>query len=126
VGKGGAPSGEFGHYVVAAIEAAGYRSPTAFARAAGMQPSVVLRWISGTTEPTAPLLLRAAPHLRVEEADLFAAAFGTEDRPPPKPLPAAFDNLADEYDLADERAKELILEQVRRISEWARWRRERD
>jgi transcriptional regulator with XRE-family HTH domain len=119
------PSAEFAAWLSEALRRAGFRSATALGRASGVDPSIINRWLRQETVPTAAKLIALAPHLRVEEADLFAAAFGTEDRPPPKPLPAAFDNLADEYDLADEDAKALIVEQVRRITEWARWRRER-
>jgi transcriptional regulator with XRE-family HTH domain len=38
-------------------------------------------------------------------------------------IPPAVDNLLSEYRLADDASRELILEQVRRIAEWARWRR---
>lgn len=66
---------QIGEYVRDAIQAAGYRSPTAFARAADLDPSVVLRWIGGKAHPAAETLTRVAPLLKVKAADLIAVAY---------------------------------------------------
>ncbi len=71
----GEPATAFGRYVKAAIKSAGFRSPSAFAREAGMDPSVVLRWISGKAHPSAATLTKVAPLLNVREAELIAVAY---------------------------------------------------
>lgn len=80
----------FGRFLRSAISAAEFRSPTAFARAAGVEPSVVLRWISGKAKPTTRTLAAVAPVLNLSAADLIRAAYPdevTDERPePPKPV----------------------------------------
>lgn len=119
------PAEGFGAYIDEAIRLAGYRSISAFARAAGIDTSVVARWIRGETVPTAANLQKAAPALKMSEADLFAVAFPSGDQPPAFPIPDPIANLLDEYRLAGRPERDAILEQVRRITEWARYRRER-
>lgn len=70
------PAPGFGTYLTAAIERAGYRSPTAFARALEVDPSVVLRWIQGRTQPTPALLVRAVPLLGLPVSDLIEQGLG--------------------------------------------------
>jgi transcriptional regulator with XRE-family HTH domain len=53
----------------------GYRTPTDFARAANISPSVVLRWIAGDTRPLVPLLERAAPYLGAKLSTLVRIAY---------------------------------------------------
>jgi transcriptional regulator with XRE-family HTH domain len=79
----------FGRYVKQAIANAGFRSPTAFARATGRDPSVVLRWISGQTRPEAATLAEVAPTLKVSSAELIRAAYPDlpDYEPPPEPDP---------------------------------------
>ncbi len=116
----------FGRWLGEAIYAAGYRSASAFARTAGLDPSLVNRWIRGEVVPTAANLQKAAPALKVSEADLFAVAFpsGRTD-PPGLPIPDPIADLLAEYRHAAPADRAAILDQVRRISEWARYRRER-
>jgi len=68
------PSG-FPSYIEQAIERAGYSSPTAFAKAAGLQPSVVLRWVGGETRPTAATAQHAAPLLGMTVTEMMEAAY---------------------------------------------------
>ncbi len=85
---GGPP---FGRYLRSAITEAGFRSPTAFARAANVEPSVVLRWISGKAKPTTRTLAAVAPVLKVSPADLVRAAYPdevTDERPEEPPVAA--------------------------------------
>ena len=53
----------FGDYLRDAILAAGFSTPTQFAREVGTDPSVVLRWISGEQRPTISSIERIAPVL---------------------------------------------------------------
>jgi transcriptional regulator with XRE-family HTH domain len=54
-----------------------------------------------------------------------AVAFPSGDQPPAFPIPDPIAELLDEYRLAGRPERDALLEQVRRISEWARYRRER-
>jgi transcriptional regulator with XRE-family HTH domain len=65
----------FGTYLRDAIRAAGYTSPSQFARAVNLDPSVVLRWLNGSQRPTVASLERVAPALRRGIADLVRAAY---------------------------------------------------
>jgi transcriptional regulator with XRE-family HTH domain len=125
VSKAGTPAEGFGAYIDEAIRLAGYPSISAFARAADLDTSVVARWIRGETVPTAANLQKAAPALKMSEADLFAVAFPSGNHPPAFPIPDPIAELLDEYRLAGRPERDALLEQVRRISEWARYRRER-
>lgn len=117
-------AGTFGRWLDAAIVNRGYRSARAFALDAGLDPSLVNRWIRGEVVPTAANLQKAAPALRIPEADLFAAAFPTANAGPPAlPLPDALADVLDELRHAAPADRDAILEQVRRIGEWARYRR---
>lgn len=68
---------QFGMFLLAAMNAAGYPSTTNFARAAGVDPSVVFRWIYGKTAPTTKILAKVAPVLGLTESDLIARAYST-------------------------------------------------
>ena len=52
------PLPAFPEYLRQAIPAMGYRTPTEFARAAGISSSVVSRWLNGVVRPDVPLLER--------------------------------------------------------------------
>jgi transcriptional regulator with XRE-family HTH domain len=65
----------FGVYLRDAILAAGYRTPTQFAREVGTDPSVVLRWISGEQRPTISSIERIAPVLDRSITDMVTAAY---------------------------------------------------
>jgi len=84
----------FGLYLRDAIHAAGFATPTHFARVVGTDPSVVLRWISEEQRPTIRSIERIAPVLgrtineMVEAAypDSLADQAGTQPPPPLHPL----------------------------------------
>ena len=65
----------FPEYLKQAIERMGYATPTDLARAAGVSPSVVLRWLKGETRPLVPLLDRVAPHLGAKLSTLVRIAY---------------------------------------------------
>ncbi|MFI5931699.1 XRE family transcriptional regulator [Actinoplanes sp. NPDC051494] len=79
----------FGGYLKEAIHAARFPTPTHFARTVGMDPSVVLRWISEEQRPTIRSIERIAPALGRSINELVVAAY--PDRiggPAPQPPPA--------------------------------------
>jgi transcriptional regulator with XRE-family HTH domain len=65
----------FGAYLKEAIRAAGFPTPTHFARAAGTDPSVVLRWLSEEQRPTIRSIDRIAPVLGRTINELVVAAY---------------------------------------------------
>src|SRR3954469_17182552 len=65
----------FGAYLKEAIHGAGFPTPTHFARAAGTDPSVVLRWLSGEQRPTIRSIERIAPVLGRGINELVMAAY---------------------------------------------------
>jgi len=65
----------FGDYLRDAIRAAGFATPTQFARAVQTDPSVVLRWLSEDQRPTIRSLERAAPTLGKSITDIVSAAY---------------------------------------------------
>ena len=81
-----APESGFGDYLKEALQTAGFPTPTHFARAAGTDPSVVLRWLSGEQRPTIRSIERIAPVLGRGINEIVVAAY--PDRvggPPPAP-----------------------------------------
>jgi hypothetical protein len=85
VGQQGQSVG-FGDYLRNAIHAAGFATPTQFARAVNTDPSVVLRWLSEDQRPTIRSLERVAPMLGKTINDMVGAAYpdrlGEDGRPP--------------------------------------------
>ena len=76
----------FGVYLRDAILAAGFQTPTHFAREVGTDPSVVLRWISGEQRPTISSIERIAPVLGHSITDMVTAAYPDRTgRPAPAP-----------------------------------------
>ena len=69
------PSIGFGVYLREAILAARFPTPTHFARAAGTDPSVVLRWLSEEQRPTIRSIERIAPVLGKSINELVLAAY---------------------------------------------------
>src|SRR5262245_34022286 len=65
----------FPDYLREAIPRMGYQTPTDFARAADISPSVVLRWLKGETRPLVPLLERVAPFLGAKLSTLVRIAY---------------------------------------------------
>jgi transcriptional regulator with XRE-family HTH domain len=106
----------FGAYLKEAIRDAGFPTPTHFARAAGTDPSVVLRWLSEEQRPTIRSIDRIAPILGRTINELVRAAY--PDRlaaPAESPLVAelgamlAGDSPLDE---ADRQALETMLDRL--------------
>jgi transcriptional regulator with XRE-family HTH domain len=85
----------FGAYLKEAIQAARFPTPTHFARAAGTDPSVVLRWLSEEQRPTIRSIERIAPVLGRSIHELVVAAYPDRLRTP-DPEPAAIHPLAHE------------------------------
>jgi transcriptional regulator with XRE-family HTH domain len=85
VGQHGQSVG-FGDYLRDAIHAAGFATPTQFARAVNTDPSVVLRWLSEDQRPTIRSLERVAPKLGKTINEMVGAAYpdrlGEASRPP--------------------------------------------
>lgn len=69
------PPPSFAAYLKRAIEQRGFKTPTEFARAASIHPSVVLKWLSNETRPAVPLLERAAPVLGTKVSTLVRLAY---------------------------------------------------
>lgn len=65
----------FPAYLRATIQAAGFETPTQFARKAGVEPSVIFAWLRGDRRPAIRLLERVAPTLNVETQTLVGAAY---------------------------------------------------
>lgn len=85
----------FPEYLREAIPRMGYRTPTEFARAAGISSSVVSRWLNGVVRPDVPLLERVAPYLGAKLSTLVRIAYpeideglSVEEAPPLHPLAA--------------------------------------
>ena len=81
------PESGFGGYLKEAIQAARFPTPTHFARAAGTDPSVVLRWLSGEQRPTIRSIERIAPVLGLSINEIVVAAYpdrvgGPQPQPP--------------------------------------------
>lgn len=78
-----------------------YPNPSAFARAAGVSPSAVSRWLSGELRPTPKTLERLAAPLKTRTAILTAIAYpelavsdSAPDYAAPAPVHPAVRNLA--------------------------------
>jgi transcriptional regulator with XRE-family HTH domain len=67
--------GQFGTYLRDAIHAAGFATPSQFARTVGTDPSVVLRWISEEQRPTIRSIERIAPVLGLTINEMVHAAY---------------------------------------------------
>jgi transcriptional regulator with XRE-family HTH domain len=97
-------------YLREAIPRLGYRTPTDFARAAGISSSVVSRWLNGQVRPDVPLLERVAPFLGARLSTLVRIAYPEIDDGLPidngqqiHPLAAELDRrLGDRSTLADD------------------------
>ncbi|MEV8505846.1 helix-turn-helix transcriptional regulator [Actinoplanes sp. NPDC051475] len=111
----------FGGYLRGAIHAAGFPTPTHFARAVGTDPSVVLRWLSGEQRPTIRSIERIAPVLGRSINELVLAAYpdrlGAEKAPEPAAHPLVQELgriLADDSPIpaADREALETVLDRM--------------
>jgi len=83
------PEPGFGGYLKEAIRAARFPTPTHFARAAGTDPSVVLRWLSGEQRPTIRSIERIAPVLGRSIPEIVVAAYPDRVGGPQTAPPAA-------------------------------------
>ena len=123
------PAAGFGEYLREAILAARFPTPTHFARAAGTDPSVVLRWLSGEQRPTIASIERIAPVLGRSINELVLAAYPDRVNAAPPAAPAAHPLvhelarlLADDSPIphADRQALEMVLDRMfepyRRVS----------
>jgi len=79
----------FGAYLREAIHAARFPTPTHFARAAGTDPSVVLRWLSEEQRPTIRSIERIAPVLGRSINELVVAAYPDRLGGPQPEVPAS-------------------------------------
>jgi transcriptional regulator with XRE-family HTH domain len=112
----------FGVYLKEAILAARFPTPTHFARAAGTDPSVVLRWLSEEQRPTIRSIERIAPVLGKSINELVLAAYPDRlNGPAPAAVPAAHPlvhelarMLADDSPIprADREALETVLDRM--------------
>lgn len=99
-------STDFPAYLGRAIKAAGFDRPTFFARKAGIDPSVVFRWLSGEQRPSVASLERVAPILGVPVPELVAVAYPSAGDAAAKPTdPDQFvdPQTGERYDDEDER-----------------------
>ncbi len=112
----------FGIYLRDAIHAAGFTTPTHFARVVGTDPSVVLRWISEEQRPTIRSIERIAPVLGKTINNVVRAAYpdrlGVNDHSPANKLhPIAYEIgriLADDSPVSsdDRLALETVLDRM--------------
>jgi transcriptional regulator with XRE-family HTH domain len=115
VGAPDTPGNEFGRWLEEALYAAGYRSVRALGRESGVDPSLINRWIKGETQPTATNLRKLARPLRIEEADVYAAAFGSEVGVPLPPLALEVTRLLGPDSPLGDRERELLTELLDRV-----------
>lgn len=67
---------EFGTYLANFIARSGrFPDATTFARAAGISPSAVSRWVNGRERPSPTALQKIAPHIGTTPRELFAIAY---------------------------------------------------
>jgi transcriptional regulator with XRE-family HTH domain len=117
----GKPAPGFGVYLKEAILAARFPTPTHFARAAGTDPSVVLRWLSEEQRPTIRSIERIAPVLGRSINELVLAAYPDRlsgpvpDAPVSHPIVHELSRmLADDSPIprADREALETVLDRM--------------
>src|SRR5882757_6562747 len=111
----------FGAYLKEAIQAARFPTPTHFARTAGTDPSVVLRWLSEEQRPTIRSIERIAPVLGKNIDELVIAAYPDRLNGPAPQVPAVHPlvhelarMLADDSPIprADRAALETVLDRL--------------
>ena len=119
---------QFGRYLANYVaQSDRFPHPTALARAAGISPAAVSRWINSKERPTPRLLEKLAPVMGVEPAELFAIAYpeiaGAESGPP-EPLPRVIQQivgvLADE-EIRDDMKGQLLSAVQSAFDLWAEW-----
>lgn len=116
------------------IARAGYPTPTAFARAAGVNPSSASRWLTGEVVPGISTLEKIAPYLKTTKATLVGVAYpgagyvpdALPDRPAPHPLAVDVERLlADDSQVPDDERATLatLIEHI--IKPYRRYLRKR-
>lgn len=76
------PAESFPELLVRLLKGSPFRTMAALARAAGVQPSTLSRWLSGATTPDPVTLERVARVLEVDPVSLFRVVY------PDQPVPA--------------------------------------
>lgn len=69
------PAESFPELLVRLLKGSPFRTMAALARAAGVQPSTLSRWLSGTTTPDPVTLERVARVLEVDPVSLFRVVY---------------------------------------------------
>lgn len=113
------PLPAFPDYLRNAIPRMGYRTPTDFARAAGISSSVVSRWLNGQVRPDVPLLERVAPYLGTKLSTLVRLAYpeidaglAIEDERPLHPLAAELDRRLGEKSTLTDQERDILARLV--------------
>ena len=113
--------GDFAAYLRTAIRAAGFASPTQFAREAELDPSVVLRWLAGTQRPTVRSLERVAPILGRSTGEMVRAAYpeklGDEGGAPMHELAYIVDHVLGSDSTVPDPEREVLESLLRRVLE---------
>ena len=97
----------FGVYLRHAIHASGFVTATHFARTAGTDPSVVLRWISEEQRPTIRSIERIAPVLGRTINEMIEAAYPDRLGVQVATQPAPAQPVAETHPLAHELSRIL-------------------
>ncbi len=112
---------EFVPYLRSAISAAGFATPTQFAREAELDPSVVLRWLAGTQRPTIRSLERVAPILGRSTSEMVRAAyperFADDGDSPMHELAYVVDRVLGSDSPVSDRDRDALEQVLRRVLE---------
>jgi hypothetical protein len=112
------PQPLFGDWLAERIHEAGYRSPSGFATAAGLQPSMVLRWINGKVQPTPEALVKAAAPLRVRVTEMLARGLDIpelEQHHELHPIAVRVNRLLTDHDLVPEDEQRMLETMLDRL-----------
>lgn len=110
----------FGEYLGAAMQAAGFPSNAAFARAAGVTTGSVSKWRNDIEQPSVEMLRRIAPVLEVAVRELLVRAeiLTWQEAGYPEPLPdvqeQTFESKIADLEMSEE-AREIVLREFERI-----------
>jgi transcriptional regulator with XRE-family HTH domain len=107
----------FGDYLRDAIHAAGFATPTQFARAVRTDPSVVLRWLSEEQRPTIRSLERVAPALGKTINEMVNAAYHDRliEKSSAHPVVIELTQLTGEDSPLSVRERESLISQVNQV-----------
>lgn len=106
----------FGAFLRHAMNSAGLPTAPRLGAVAGLDSSVINRWMRGKTIPTIDNLRQIAPHIRVPLRELMVVAghmtrdeAGLDGEPtPPGPPPSVYDDIRDDPYLSDDKKQALI------------------